>query len=150
VSDDSKLVILNPQSRLNALRYVNEAPNGWRVRVEPPKRGKDINAALHALLTEISRTHWWAGRQWPMEVWKRLMVAAWSRAHKDPVMMVPALDGHGVDIVMLRTSALSQADVRDLMTYIECWAAENQPPEVVDAEPVRRKLPMAERVGVPA
>jgi hypothetical protein len=35
--------------------------------------------------------------------------------------MLPALDGAGVDIVFRRTSEMTQAEVRELLAFIEAW-----------------------------
>lgn len=123
--------LAHADARRGVAAFAAAAPQGWKVTFEPPRRGHDINAALHATLTEISERCEWAGRTWPMEVWKRLLVAAWSRMQKEPVMLVPALDGNGVDIVMIRTSSMSQADMRDLLGFIDAWKAER--PEFAEA-----------------
>lgn len=125
MSDEKRVFFLrHADARRGVGAFAMQAPEGWRVTFEPPKRGLDINAALHAKLGEIAERCEWAGRRWSAEVWKRLLVAAWSRANKEPVMLVPALDGHGVDIVMIRTSTMTQADMRDLLAYIDAWCAE--------------------------
>ena len=49
------------------------------------------------------------------------------------VMLVPALDGNGVDIVMIRTSTMTQADMRDLLAYIDAWCAEQPAMQEVPA-----------------
>lgn len=132
MSDEKRVFFLrHADARRGVGAFAMQAPEGWRVTFEPPKRGLDINAALHAKLGEIADRCEWAGRMWPLEVWKRLLVAAWSRANKEPVMLVPALDGHGVDIVMIRTSTMTQADMRDLLTFIDAWCAER--PEFAEA-----------------
>jgi len=117
-------ILAHVEARRRAAQCVAEAPEGWRVTVEPPKRGADINAALHARLGEIAERVPWAGKLRDIECWKRLLVAAWSRAQGEHVEMLPALDGHGVDIVFRRTSQMSQADMRDLMGYVDAWCAE--------------------------
>lgn len=134
MSDDKRVFFLrHADARRGVAAFAMQAPEGWRVTFEPPRRGLDINAALHAKLGEIADRCEWAGRKWPLEVWKRLLVAAWSRAHKEPVMLVPALDGNGVDIVMIRTSTMSQADMRDLLAYIDAWCAEQPAMQEVTA-----------------
>lgn len=102
----------------------DQAPTGSVVTISEPKRNSAINAALHAKLGEIAESRQWIGKRWPIEVWKRLLVAAWSRAVGDPVVMLPALDGQGIDIVFRRTSEMTQAEVRDLLAFIEAWEAE--------------------------
>lgn len=125
MSDEKRIFFLrHADARRGVGAFAMQAPEGWRVTFEPPRRGLDINAALHATLGEIAERCEWTGRRWPLEVWKRLLVAAWSRANKEPVMLVPALDGNGVDIVMIRTSTMSHADMRDLLGFIDAWKAE--------------------------
>jgi hypothetical protein len=38
--------------------------------------------------------------------------------------MLPALDGHGVDIVFRRTSQLTKAECAELSEFVMAWAAE--------------------------
>lgn len=83
------------------------------------------NAKLHALLTRISRQVEWAGRKRDSETWKRLLTAAWLRARGEHVEMLPALDGHGVDVVFRRTSELTRAECAELIEFVLAWAAEH-------------------------
>lgn len=86
-------------------------------------RSTDQNALLHATITDIAKRREWCGKLWPMEVWKRLLVAAWCRANGESVEVVPALDGHGVDIVYRRTSKLTKAECASLIEFIHAWDA---------------------------
>lgn len=115
------IILAHDTARDRAAEYARQAPAGTVVRFSEPARDSAINAALHAKLGEIAERRMWAGRRWPIEVWKRLIVAAWSRAIGDPVVMLPALDGAGVDIVFRRTSEMTQAEVRDLLAFTEAW-----------------------------
>jgi len=58
-------------------------------------------------------------------VWKRLLTAAWCRATGEPVELLPALDGNGVDIVFKKTSQLSRKECADLIEFIFAWSADN-------------------------
>ena len=100
------------------------AGNAYTLSIEEPRRNNSQNALLHATLAEIARTREWAGRRWEMEVWKRLLTAAWMRARGEPVLCVPALDGHGVDVVFQRTSTLSKAQMAELIDFIQAWEAQ--------------------------
>ena len=95
------------------------------VEVKPEKRSLAENAMLHALLTQISRQVEWAGAKRDVETWKRLLTAAWCRARGEHVEMLPALDGHGVDIVFRRTSDLTKAECAELIEFVLAWAAEH-------------------------
>jgi hypothetical protein len=81
------------------------------------------NARLHARLTEIAERHQWAGQKRDAEVWKRLLTAAWLRARGESVEILPAIDGHGVDVVFRRTSKLTRAECAELMEFIDAWEA---------------------------
>lgn len=123
--DPRLFVLSSPAVRERACRFIsNEAPAGFRVRVEQAKRNSAINAALHAKLGEIAERVKWAGQLHDIDTWKRLLVGAWSRTQGEPVTMLPALDGNGVEIVFRRTSAMTQAEVHELLVYIESWCAE--------------------------
>ncbi len=94
------------------------------VEVKEEKRSDAENRLLHAMLTHISKTQEWAGKRRTVEVWKRLLVAAWCRAIGEQVEILPALDGHGVDIVFRKTSHLTRRECADLIEFIFAWAAE--------------------------
>lgn len=95
------------------------------IEVKPEKRSIAENAMLHALLTRISEQMQWAGAKRGTETWKRLLTAAWCRARNEHIEILPAVDGHGVDIVFRRTSELSRAECAELIEYVLAWAAEH-------------------------
>lgn len=96
-----------------------------QIEVRQETRSTEQNALLHALIGEIAEQAEWAGRKWEPEVWKRLMVAAWTRTRGEHVTVLPALDGHGVDMVPVRTSRLSRAECAELIDFVQAWAAEH-------------------------
>lgn len=122
-----RFVLAHDPARARASSYVlYDAPDGAEVIVKEPTRNSAINAALHAKLTEIAESREWVGKRWDVETWKRLLVAAWSRATGQALVMLPALDGAGVDIVFRRTSSMTQREVSELLTFIEAWCAEHE------------------------
>lgn len=90
-------------------------------------RNSAQNALLHALLTEVADHVEWAGKKRDVETWKRLLTAAWLRARGEAIEFLPALDGHGVDIVFRRTSTLTKAECAELIDFIEAWVCEHAP-----------------------
>ena len=100
---------------------------GQRMVVEVRQETRSLaeNAMLHALLGQISREVEWAGKKRDVETWKRLLTAAWCRARGEHVEMLPALDGHGVDIVFRRTSQLTRSECAELIEYVLAWSAEH-------------------------
>ena len=94
------------------------------LEIRPERRSDAQNRLLHACLGEISKQVEWAGAKRDVDTWKRLLTAAWLRARGEPIEMLPALDGHGVDIVFRRTSQLTKAECAELSEFVMAWAAE--------------------------
>ena len=95
------------------------------LEVKPEKRSDPQNRLLHATIADIARQMEWAGAKRDAETWKRLLVAAWCRVQGESVEILPALDGHGVDIVPRRTSKLSKAECADLTEFVTAWAVDH-------------------------
>ncbi len=118
-------ILAHDTARQMAIQAIRNAPEGFVVEVKQATRSLEENSLLHALITQISRTQEWAGKKHDVETWKRLLVAAWCRVHGSAVEILPALDGHGVDIVPVRTSKLTKKECADLIEYIYAWGADN-------------------------
>lgn len=95
------------------------------LEVRPEKRSDAQNRLLHACLSDISKQVEWAGARRDVDIWKRLLTAAWLRARGEHVEMLPALDGNGVDIVFRRTSSLTKAECAELSEFVMAWAVEH-------------------------
>jgi hypothetical protein len=118
-------ILAHDTARANAKTAIAESPNGYAVEIKPITRSLAQNAKLHALITDIAKTLEWAGAKRDVETWKRLLTAAWLRARGEPIEMLPALDGYGVDIVFRRTSELTVNEMIELIEYIQSWAVGN-------------------------
>ena len=132
---DNRLVLrlYNAQQGHQAIKHAWEFAKGWIMgsggamvlEIKPETRSDKQNRLLHAMLGDIAAQVEWAGAKRDAEVWKRLLVAAWCRARREQVELLPALDGHGVDIVYRRTSQLTRGECAELCDFIGAWCAEN-------------------------
>ena len=93
----------------------------FTVTAGPMTRSDQANRMLHASISEIAEQIEWAGKKHDLEVWKRLLVAAWLRARGEQLEILPAIDGHGVDIVFQRTSKLTRAECSELQEFVFAW-----------------------------
>lgn len=132
MSERITLSLFEPVQAHKALMHAWTHAKAWLMsghrlvlEVRPEKRSNPQNRLLHALIADIAAQVEWAGAKREAEVWKRLLTAAWSRVHGQHVEVLPALDGHGVDLVPARTSKLTKAECADLCTFIEAWGAEH-------------------------
>ena len=117
-------ILAHELARRNASQAILEAPTGYAVEIRPKNRTLDQNAKIHALIQEISRKIVWAGKLQEVETWKRLLTAAWLRARGEPVEMLPAIDGYGVDVVFRPTSKLTVEEMSEFIEYVTAWAVE--------------------------
>jgi len=87
------------------------------------------NRLLHSRIRDVAKhLREWRGVPMDDEDWKRMLVAAWCRVHNEPARMVPALDGHGFEVLYRRTSKLTRAECADLSEYILAWGGEQGVP----------------------
>lgn len=96
------------------------------LELKPAKRSTSANAMLHSLLSTIATSKPWAGSYRDAETWKRLLTAAWLRAKGEQIELLPAIDGHGVDVVFRRTSSLTSGECAELIEYVLAWCAGNE------------------------
>ena len=132
MSEKLSLGLHEPQQAYKAIAYAWTVAKNWlmaghrlTLEIRPEKRSDAQNRLLHACLSEISKQVEWAGAKRDVDTWKRLLTAAWLRARGEPIEMLPALDGHGVDIVFRRTSQLTKAECAELSEFVMAWAAEH-------------------------
>ena len=87
--------------------------------VRTETRSVQQNARLWAMLTAVSQQKEWYGQRLSPEDWKHLFTAALQKART-----VPGIDG-GVVFLGQSTSKMTKAEMVDLQTIIEVFAAEN-------------------------
>ena len=90
-----------------------------------PTRNNDQNARLHAMLSDLAKQVEWHGQKFTGEVWKRLCVASYLRENNESPILVPSLDGNGVDIIYEKTSKMSKKVMSELIEWVSCFGAEN-------------------------
>jgi hypothetical protein len=118
-------VMSHSEARQRALNAVSESPDGYRVKIEPPKRSLDQNAKFHALCSDLARQCVeWAGMPRTADEWKVLLVSGHAAATGLGAELVRGLEG---EFVMLResTAAMSKARGSSLIEYAMAWCAQN-------------------------
>lgn len=117
------ITLANDAVRRNAVAAVVEAPAGYRVTIEPPKRTGDQNAKFHALVTDIAHSGaQWAGKRRSAAEWKVLIVSGHATATKEGSELVPGLEGEFVNI-RESTAAMSKKRGSSLIEYTLAFCA---------------------------
>lgn len=126
------LRLFNAQQGYQAIGQMWQTAKSWLVaghrlvvELRPATRSTEQNAKLHAMLTDIAKQVEWAGAKRDVTTWKRLATAAWLRARGEPLEVLPAIDGCGVDIVFERTSRLSVGECSELIDFVYAWGTEH-------------------------
>lgn len=112
-------VLVHTEARKRALAAVQTAPDGFVTIVCEPTRNLDQNAALWAILHEISEQVVWHGRKLSPESWKHIFTASMKKMD-----VVPNLEGTGFVALGLSTSKMSKREFSDLLELIAAFAAE--------------------------
>lgn len=113
-------------SRLRGILDGTDFTKPKKIVIKDLDRSSDQNRALHAMLTDIANQVEHAGKKWDVLIWKRLLTAAWLREAGDQPQMIPAVDGHGFDVIYERTSKLTVKQCASLLEWITAFAAEHQ------------------------
>jgi hypothetical protein len=79
------------------------------------------NRLLHSRINDVAKQCTWAGSKQGADTWKRLFTSAWFRTQGLHVEVLPALDGHGVDIVYASTTKLSRKQCAELSEFVMAW-----------------------------
>ena len=131
MSDRLTLTLWEPtkahQSLQQAWRHIKAmlmAGHRLVLEVRPEKRSDAQNRILHSRIGDIARQVQWMGKTRDPDTWKRLLTAAWLRARGESVEILPAIDGHGADVVFRHTSKLTRTECAELSDYIMAWGDE--------------------------
>lgn len=115
---------------------------GSRVEIKGPKRSNDQNAALWAMLGDLSDQLRWGGQKMSAEDFKLVMLDALRRERKDEMRIVPSFDRTGfVNISPTSSSDLTHEEMRDLLTIIRAFGDQHgvewsEPKQKGDQRPV--------------
>ena len=113
-------ILAHDQARMNAAAYCMIAPAGHCVKVTPPTRSLEANAALWAMLADISRQVVWHGRKLDSESWKNIFSSSLQKQD-----VVPNLDGTGFVVMGISTSKMTKAEMSDLLELIQSFGAQH-------------------------
>ena len=124
------------QARQGAMEAIRNAPAGWKVTVEPPKRSREQNDYMWGLLTDISNQVQHCDQWLEPKDWKDLLTAHWRGQR-----MMASLDKRGLVALGSRTSRMNKKEMTEFIEFILAWGKTEAPVTVEFFD---------ERQGVPA
>lgn len=140
------LKLTNAAARQAAHRRVDEAPDGWIVRIGEPLKSRDQEEKYHAMIGDIAKQFLFCNRLWDAEDMKRLLIDQFRRdTSNDPdfadewrsmgiVDMAPSIDGAGVVALGVQSRRFPK---RLAICFIEWLYAFGGEHEIVWSDPVK-------------
>lgn len=120
----SRFILAHDLARRRAVAAVAEAPEGYVVTVEEPRRGLEQNALMWVLLQAFADQLVWPvnGQMVKLEAeeWKDLLTAAFRQ---EAVRVAMGLRG-GMVMLGTRTSKMGKQQMADFITFIQSEAAD--------------------------
>jgi hypothetical protein len=114
------ITIKNETDRAKVMGWVKGCAYGHRVEVREPKRSDAQNDRLWAMLGDIAKHATINGKAYTPDQWK----CVFMKAIGEEAQFLPTLDGNSFFPTGFRSSQLSVAQMSDLQTFMEAWAAE--------------------------
>jgi hypothetical protein len=105
--------------RANLCALIMEAPDGYLVTIQPPKRSLQANAKMWCLLSDLAKQVDWYGRKLSPDDWKDVLTASYRKQDA-----VPNVDGNGFVVLGMRTSQMSIGEMGELIEVIYAFGSE--------------------------
>lgn len=113
-----KFRLVSDDVRRHAMSQIRTAPLGHVVEIKAPTRSLEQNAAMWAMLGDVSKQVDWYGQKLTDEEWKDVFSAS-LKGQK----VVPGLDG-GFVVCGQRTSKMSVREMSDLIDLMSAFGIE--------------------------
>jgi len=113
--------VITKKNRELIRRWLDRAPDGFRVEIAEPKRTDAQNRLLWPLLTTLSTQLKWHGLTLSPEDFKDLITAGLKREAR----MVPNMEGNGFVALGMRTSTMTKAEFGELIELIYAFGAQH-------------------------
>ena len=107
--------------RQNVCALVMQAPDGYMVTIQAPKRSLEQNAKMWAMLSDVSRQVDWYGRKLSPDDWKDVLTASYRKQDA-----VPNVEGNGFVVLGMRTSQMSVSELSDLIEVVYAFGASKE------------------------
>ena len=116
-----RVFVINERNRRHIAEQVANMDVGTVVKAGPATRSLEANAAMWAMLTDISKQVVWHGRKLDADSWKNIFSSSLKKQD-----VVPNLDGTGFVVMGVSTSSMSKREMSDLLELIQAFGAQHE------------------------
>jgi len=124
MSDGATILLIGPETRRAACELVQQAPQGWMVRIGEPPRTLEQSSRFWATCRDVARSGaTWDGERQTKQGWHDLFLSAWLVAtrQRSPRLMI-GLEGERVCLIP-HSRDLSEREMSEVLDYIGAWCA---------------------------
>ena len=121
MSDKLTFRLCSPAVRQHASRAIQNAPDGYMVTIQEPKRSLVQNAKLWAMLGDVANQVVWYGMKLSSEDWKDVLTASLRREMRT----VPNVEGNGLVVLGMRTSQMSVREMGELIELLYAFGSQH-------------------------
>ena len=121
--DGATVLLGGDHTRLAACRLVQQAPDGWLMRLGEPSRTLDQSSRYWATCSEVAKTDYtWGGTRHDKQGWHDLFLSGWHTLKGHQPRLLLGIEGERVSL-MKHTRELGMSDMSDLLDYTAAWCA---------------------------
>lgn len=117
---EKRVFRITATNRRHVAEQVSSLPEGYVIKAGPPTRTLEANAAMWAMLTDVSEQVVWHGRKLDQTSWKHIFTSALKKQD-----VVPNLEGTGFVVLGQSTSSMTKREMSDLLELIAAFGAQN-------------------------
>jgi hypothetical protein len=115
---DRRMFRITATNRRHVAEQVANLPEGYVIKAGPPTRTLEANAAMWAMLADISEQVVWHGRKLDTTSWKHVFTSSLKKQD-----VVPGLDG-GFVVLGQSTSEMTKQEMSDLLELMAAFGAQ--------------------------
>ena len=127
MSDGATILLIGPETRRAACELVQQAPQGWMVRIGEPPRTLEQSSRFWATCRDVARSSaTWDGERQTKQAWHDLFLSGWliaTRRQRPPRLML-GLEGERICLIP-HSRDLSEREMSEVLDYIGAWCAGN-------------------------
>lgn len=117
---EKRVFRITSTNRRHIAEQVSNLPEGYVIKAGPPTRTLEANAAMWAMLTNVSEQVVWHGRKLDQTSWKHIFTSALKKQD-----VVPNIDGTGFVVMGVSTSSMTKREMSDLLELIASFGAQH-------------------------
>jgi len=115
--------LVGDHTRRAACSLVQQAPDGWVMQLDRPKRTLRQSSRFWATCGEVAKTDYtWGGTRHDKQSWHDLFLCGWHVIKGNPPRLLIGLEGERVSLIK-HTRDLSENEMSDLLDYASAWCA---------------------------